>query len=254
MRRIILSTMLLTLFFVVASGQISGDASQSGSEAWKADPVAWNLLKETRHTRYYFVGSFDGFTSDVVLNDNGRIATGVINYDVGRGADMRIKGEDDRTEPWALQAVLNMIQHRRSPDFERGDGRHPTTFAEDDGSPAGRRVALNDAMRSSYRIRDGRVTEVDRTAGDEHFIISILEETPAGEGRYLPHYFTVTYFDAKTGAVKRNETFTDEYKKVDGVWLPVSRRILRAENGKVVTRVIEFHNPRIRFNNAQSSQ
>jgi hypothetical protein len=254
MRRMILSTMFLTLLSVVASGQTSVVASQSGLGPRKADPVAWNLLKETRSTRYYFVGSFDGFTSDIMLNDNGRIATGVINYEVGRGADLQLKPGYKEAEPWALETILNMIQHRRSPDFERGDGRHPITFAEDDNSPAGRRVALNDAMRSSYRIRDGRVTEVDRTASDEHFIISILEETPAGEGRYLPHYFTVTYFDARTGAVKRTETFTDEYKKIDRVWVPASRRILRAENGKVITRVIEFHNPRIRFNNAQSSQ
>jgi hypothetical protein len=61
-------------------------------------------------------------------------------------------------------------------------------------------------------------------------------------------------FDEKSGALKRTETFTDEYKLVDGVWFPASRRLVRAENGKVITRVTEFQNPRIQFNNEQAAR
>jgi hypothetical protein len=90
--------------------------------------------------------------------------------------------------------------------------------------------------------------------GADHFIITVLETTKTPEGKNLPRHFTVTYFDAKSGAVKRTETFTDEYKLIDGVWFPASRRMFRAENGKVITRVIEFHNPRIRFNKEQAAR
>jgi hypothetical protein len=256
-----LNTILcLMLLSIAALGQATTTANQFRPETTKADPtadpVAWNLLKSTRDTRYYFVNNFSGFTADVIVNDNGKIAEGVVNYDVGGGADLQFKGEHDAKKPWVLQTVLNLIGHRRGGDFSKGDGRHPITFAEDDNSPAGRRVLLNDGMKSSYRINinNGRVTEVDRTAGSDHFKISIVEELPAGEGRFLPRHFTVTYFDAATGAVKRTETFTDEYKQIGGVWFPASRRVLVAQDGDVITRVIEFRNPRIRFNNAVASQ
>jgi hypothetical protein len=245
-RKIYLNAILyLTLLSITALGQ---QTTTTPAVETKADPVAWNMLRDTRQTRYYFIENFAGFTSDVVVNDNGKIAEAVVNYDVGKGADLQFKGEHDAEKPWALQMVLNIIGHRRGGDFSKGDGRHPITFAEDDHSPAGRRVLLNDPMKGSYRIRNGRVTEVDRTAGD-HFTISIVEEILAGEGRYLPRHFTVTYFDPRSGAVKRTETFTDEYKQIQGVWFPASRRVLVAEDGEVVTRIIEFHNPQIRFNN-----
>lgn len=249
-----LNTILcLTLLSIAALGQTTTTANQLGPEASKSDtavdPVAWNLLKSTRDTRYYFGANVSGFTADVVLNDNGKIAKGVINYDVGQGADLQIKEGDAANKPWGIATIVNLLGHRRNRKFEEGDGRHPITFAEDDHSPAGRRVLLSDPMKSSYRIRDGRVTQVDRTAGQDHFVISVMEEMPASAGRFLPRHFTVTYFDAKTGAVKRTETFTDEYMEVDGVWFPSSRRLLLAENGEVVTRIVEFRNPRIRFNN-----
>ncbi len=233
----------------VALGQTSTTAvSHPDPEEKKSDTVARNLLKQTRDTRYYFPPQFVGFTSDVMINDNGKIARAVINYEVGGGADLQFKGgEVDETSPWTLEAVLNIVRHRRSSDFESRDGRYPICFAEDDNAPAGRRVKVSDAMKSSYRILDGRVTEVDRTIGDEHFIIRVLEEVPTGQGRYLPHYFTVSYFDAKTGALTHTDTYTDEYQQVDGLWFPASERIVRAESGKVITRIVEFHNPQIRY-------
>jgi len=260
MRRIILSIAciaclaLLSINGLAQTTKPNSNAPISDSETRKADPVAWNLLKSTRDTRYYFLSNFVGFTTGVVLNDNGKVAKGTLKYDVGKGSELDIEGVEEEAKGWLNETVMNILGHRRSPDFDKGDGRHPITFGEDDNSPAGRRVALNDSMKSSYRIRDNHVTEVDRTVGADHFTISIMEETPAGGGRFLPRHFTVTYFDAGTGALKRSEAFTDEYRQVDGLWFPTSRRVMRAENGKVSIRIIEFHNPRIRFDNARSSR
>jgi len=260
MRRVILSIACiaclapLSISGLAQTSTPNSNAPNSDAGTRKADPVAWNLLKSTRETRYYFLSSFVGFTTGVVLNDNGKIAKGTLKYDVGKGSELNIERVEEAAKDWLNETVMNILGHRRSPDFDKGDGRHPITFGEDDSSPAGRRVVLNDSMKSSYRIRDNHVTEVDRTVGTDHFTISIMEETPAGGGRFLPRHFTVTYFDAKTGAIKRSEAFTDEYRQVSGIWFPMSRRVVRAENGKVIIRIIEFHNPRIRFDHARSSQ
>jgi hypothetical protein len=217
----------------------------------KADPKAYEALRDTRQTRYYFTSALAGFTADLTINDNGRISIAALTYAPDEGIDLQFKTPDESREPWALEMVTNMLGHRRPASFVQGDGRWSITFGSEDNSPAGRKVLLNDPMQSSYRIRNGRVSEVSRSAGDQRFTISIMEETEAESGRYLPRHFTVTYFDAKTGAIRRTDSFTDEYRKISGAWVPASRRLIRAENGQVVTRVIEFKNPQIRLMGGQ---
>jgi hypothetical protein len=243
-----------TLFSIFCLALFSASAIAQTAEPKKADPAAWNLLKSTRETSQNFPANFAGVTADVVLNDNGKVAKGSLSYEVGKSGELKIDGLDEDTKGWLNDQAMSVIAHRRGGDFAKGDGRHPITFGEDDGSPAGRRVVLNDSMKSSYRVRNQQVVEVDRTMGDSHFTITVLETTTVAGGKFLPRHFIVTYFDAKTGALRRSEAFTDEYKQVNGVWFPASRRVVRAENGKVVTRVIEFQNPKIRFANEQAAR
>ncbi|MGE0126926.1 MAG: DUF3386 family protein [Blastocatellales bacterium] len=252
MKRTIFSLFCLMLFSIGAMAQTTNSNSNAGDK--KADPAAWKLLKSTRQASQNFPANFAGVTADIVLNDNGKIAKGALSYAVGKSGELNIEGLDENTKDWLNDQTMSVISHRRGGDFAKGDGRHPITFGEDDNSPIGRRVVLNDSLRSSYRIRNQQVVEVDRTMGGDHFTITVLETTPVAGGKSLPRHFTVTYFDAKSGAIKRSEAFTDEYKLVDGVWFPASRRVVRAENGKVITRVIEFHNPRIQFNKEQASR
>ncbi len=249
MKRTVLSIVCLALLSISALAQAA-----SNTETKKADPAAWNLLKSTRETSQNFPANFAGVTVDIVFNDNGKIAKGTLSYEAGKAGELKLEGLDEETKGWLNDQAMSVIAHRRGGDFAKGDGRHPITFGEDDSSPAGRRVVLNDSMKSSYRIRNGQVIEVDRTMGADHFTITVLETTPVANGKFLPRHFTVTYFDAKTGAIKRSEAFTDEYKQIDGVWFPASRRVARAENGKVITRVIEFHHPRIRFSREQAAR
>lgn len=252
MKHTIISIFCLTLLSVGAIAQTS--TSNVNAETKKADPAAWNLLKSTRETSQNFPANFAGVTADIVLNDNGKVTKGSLSYDAGKPGELKIEGLDEETKGWLNDQAMSVIAHRRGGDFAKGDGRHPITFGDNDNSPAGLRVALNDSMKSSYRVRNQQVVEVDRTMGDSHFTITVLETTPVAGGKFLPRHFTVTYFDAKTGALKRSEAFTDEYKQIDGVWFPASRRVVRAENGKVITRVIEFRNPRIHFNNEQAAR
>jgi hypothetical protein len=250
--RALFSICAIALFSTCVIAQTAN--SPSSAESQKADPAAWNMLKSARETSQTIPANFAGVTVDVVVNDNGKVVKGSINYEAGKSLDLKVEGMDEEAKGWLNDQTMSIIAHRRGGDFSKGDGHHPITFAEDDNSPAGRRIAINDQMKSHYRVRDNKVVEVDRVMGADHFIISVLDTVKTPEGKNLPRHFTVTYFDAKSGAVKRTETFTDEYKLTDGVWFPVSRLMRRAENGKVITRVIEFHNPRIRFNNEQAAR
>jgi Protein of unknown function (DUF3386) len=247
MKKIILSSLYLALLSAYAFGQTS-TATHPDSEI-KADPAAYSMLRDVRQGRYYFPDNFQGFTATVVANDNGKVGRGELYYDVNGSADLDMKDDPGFEEgAWAVEAIVAIIGRHLSHDLFKEYERYPLTFGRDDHSPMGRLILVNDlATKASLRIRDGRITGAERTINGQRRIISILEETPIGEGKFLPHHFTVSYVDPKTGELKRTEAYTTEYKQVDELWLPSWQRIIRTENGKTITRIIEFYKPKIRF-------
>jgi len=216
----------------------------------KADPAAWDLLKAARETREVLPDTVKHISAQLVFNDNGEVKTGTVSYDLQSRAVIKMDGLSNEAKAWVEDQVNSVLAHRRNGDFSKADGRHPITFAandKEDKSPLGRRVELHDAMKSSYRIRNNQVVEVDRTMADDHFIISVLETTSTTDGKFLPRNFVVNYFDAKTDVIKRSESFTDEYQKIDGIWLPAMRRIIVAQDGKLITRLLVFQNVKVQL-------
>lgn len=213
----------------------------------KVDPAAWKLMNDSRKTRYYFNEHFAGFTCDINVNDKGKWYRGKVEYDLTDGAVIKYENFPEHEE-WATIMVANMVSHRRQLRFEDGDGKNPITFGPEDNSPLGRLILLNDKRQSSYRVRDGRVTQVRRREGEERFIITVLDEVLTERGAYLPRYFVVDYFD-KSGKLKRSEKFSDRYRQTQSVWFPESRECIITEAGKddVITRIIQFGEPRIKF-------
>lgn len=208
----------------------------------KPDLAAWNLLKEAHDSRQTFGATFPGLTADVYLNDNGVERTGKLSYTKLDGVELTLDGAATPTEKkWTEGIFANLLGHRRGGDFTQGDGANPITFAEDDRSPIGRKVVLHDGFQSEYRVKDHTVTEVTRTMDNTRFTITMLEFDKE-DGKFLPRHFAVTYFDAKTGAIQKVEDYTDRHEKVDGIWMPVSRRVIEAKDGKFTTRIVELRN------------
>ncbi len=212
----------------------------------KPDPVAYDLLKEAHDARQVWPVDFSGFNAEVVFNDNGKVIVGKLSYEQKSGVVLNVGEIDPESKTWLVNQLNSLLSHRRGGDFAKRDGANPITFGDDDKSPIGRLVILNDALKSSYRVRDGKVVDVTRTIAGERFTISVLETTPVENGKYLPHHFTVTYFDAKTGALKRTESFSDTHSKVSDIWFPTQRRVIRADNGVITARVIEIRNPQVK--------
>ena len=235
-------------FTLAAFAQTASDkaAFAAKPDIVKADPAAYNLLKEARSSSRNFPESFGGYSANVTFNDNGTVYRGTVDYTPKDELKFEMKGlAEDLSKK--LEGDLNsLISHRRGGDFTKGDGRYPITYGEDDKSPIGRLLLLNDEMNSSYRIRDNQVVQVNRTFSGETILINILETTPTENGQFLPRQFAVTYVDPKTGAIKRTQAFTDKYELVGGAWLPKSRRVITTENGVTKVTVTEFENFKVK--------
>src|SRR5262245_4021724 len=200
------------------SAQAQTAISSSQSETKSSDPAAANLLKDARDVIQNFPSNFAGATTEIVFNENGKIVKGSLSYEAGKVVELKIEGLDNDTKKWLSDQMQSVIVHRRGRDFAQGDGRYAITFGADDNSPAGRLLLLGDPGKSSYRVRNKQIAQIDRTLGNDHFTITVLETTKTPEGKFLPRHFSVSHFDASTGAIKYIEAFSDEYKLIDGAW------------------------------------
>ena len=228
-----------------ASAQVAHNTTPK-TEVTKADPQAYELLRHAQSLRESFPRDFIGFKAELVCNDNGKTATGTLDYTTAGGVKFEMTGLSEATAAWLKQELSSLLMHRRAGDFAQGDGRHPLTLPADDHSPLGRQVLVNDKLKSSYRIREnGQTAEVDRTMGPERIVITILETTATSPGKFMPRHFVMNAFDAKTSAMLRSQTYTEEFARVEGVWLPASRRIVTAEEGKLTARVITIRNAQL---------
>ncbi|MCW3094604.1 MAG: hypothetical protein JWL77_222 [Chthonomonadaceae bacterium] len=230
---------------LVQAQPLAPPTSAASDVPTKADPAAYELLKNAHDRRSNLPKDFGGFTADVMLNDNGVETPGTVTYTTGKGLDMQVAKADKDAQKWLSSALLSAVAHRMAGDFSKGDGSHPLTFTPDDHSPLGRQIALNDVMKSFYRVRDNQIIEVTRTAGDSRFTITMLENTIVDGDKYLPKHFVVTYFNATTGVIEHTEYFTDTHTRIGGAWMPTGRRVVTAANGAFTTRSYELKNLRL---------
>ncbi|MCS6775013.1 MAG: DUF3386 family protein [Chloroherpetonaceae bacterium] len=234
-RRFALVRHYTTLTFHVSS---AGTPSETGLSA---DPAAWNLLKAAHDRRWTFPQDFPGLRGEVVYNDQGRESTATFTYTPGQGVRLDVPEEALRSWSWALGQLNNVLGHRRGGDFARGDGSFPITFTADPAdNPLGRQVRLNDPMHSMYRVQNRTVVEVTRTMGDTRFTITVLETDDTEDGRYLPRHFVVHYFHARTGALQKTESYSDRYVRQGSHWVPAARRVVVAENGRIISRSLQI--------------
>jgi Protein of unknown function (DUF3386). len=223
---------------VLALSQQPGKANDSK----KADPEAYSVLKKADEMRQTLPATFAGVSGDVKINDNGVVSTGRFSYVPKKGTELTVASIGKEAETWAKEGIGSSFSHRLHGDFDRDTGSQPLTLASDDGSPIGRKVLFHDNFQSTDRVRDNQIVEVDRTMGKTHFIITVMDTVKTDEGKYLPSQFVVTYFDSTSGAIERTECFTDGFAKIEGAWLPTSRRVVTLSGGKSSARTFELSN------------
>jgi hypothetical protein len=90
-------------------------------------------------------------------------------------------------------------------------------------------------MSSSYRVDDGAISLVTRTPGDHRFSIAVQSRADAPDGTLLPRAFTVFTW-GEDGRLDAAEAYTDEYVETDGLALPASRLVVRADADGLLAR------------------
>jgi hypothetical protein len=75
---------------------------------------------------------------------------------------------------------------------------------------------------------DKQIMVVNRNVGKENMTITVLQNDRNGEGLFLPRSYTIQYWDATSGELKRTETVQDRWQRVGSWDLPAQHTVTHA--------------------------
>jgi hypothetical protein len=205
------------------------------------DPKARELLQRAAENTYRWPKDFKGFSSDLVVEQAGKVSKGRVELRSAR--ELKVSLDDEELSKWAEGQIGMMAIHRMPRSFDEGDGRYSLTMAEPDHHPYGQRIDLNgDGMNSHYRVADGRITQINRRMERIAFTINVEDSLTTSDNRFLTTRYTVYYFSPMEKKLVNVDSFTDTHSVVDGVYLPGTRWINSVEGEGVLSRKVQFLN------------
>lgn len=208
-------------------------------------PQAHAALRAAHESGYRFPADFAGFSADVQIDHDGAVQAGRVTLRSPREIEIDLDA-DEETLGWLRQELGSMAGHRWPTPYAESDGRWTLTLEEGAGHPLGDLIRVHDdPFGSSYRLRDGRISQVNRQMGPTRFSINIHEHTGTADGHTLPAVFTVAFWDTARGRLSRADEYLDRYVEVDGVQLPAERRILRVDDDGISVRKLTLSGHRL---------
>lgn len=193
---------------------------------------AIDLLSQARAARAVW-HDFSGFRCAVTVRVDDQEQQGKLTVTSSGGVEL--DGIDEMADGFVQQQLESLVMHRMPVSaFEDEEASYePQT----DPHVLGRLVRLADPrMGSTYRIRDDVIAEVNRNAGPLRFTISVLDVARNEEGHYMPHVYTVSFWQREGGALDSNHTYYHEWTRVGPYDLP--SRMTIVSSGKDFRRVV----------------
>ena len=136
-----------------------------------ADPEAVKLFEQAVAARAQW-NNFPGFKASLEGSVDGRTISGDVT--VAADGTVEIDAADEPVADWVREQLESIAMHRIASTADSAGDSHPVLrFADDDEShPFGRLLAFDGGrFASSYRIKDGQITVVNRHFGagyDDH--------------------------------------------------------------------------------------
>jgi uncharacterized protein YeeX (DUF496 family) len=197
-------------------------------------------LKEVFGNTARWPVGFSGFTADVTVNINGKEEKGTVTAKNVKDIETTIR--DEKAKTFLVENMTSIVSHRGPRTFEESDGKYKLSFGDEGTHPLGRIVSMGgDGMSSFYRIKDGRIQQINRKTPRMAFTINIEDSVKNPDGKFLTHKYTVYYFNQE-GGIKDVESYTDDYVRVGDADLPQYRRIINSESGAIEVNSMTLSN------------
>jgi hypothetical protein len=208
------------------------------------DSEAREAMQEVFSNTARWPVGFGGFTADVIANINGEEQKGTAT--VKGSKDIEISIEEEKAKSFLNENLASIAMHRGPRSFEESDGKYKLVFGDDGTHPLGRKLVMGgDGMSSFYRIKGGRIQQINRQTPRFSFSINIEESKKNQDGKFLTRKYSVFYFNPETKGLKDVESYTDEYTRVGEADLPEMRRIINCEEGAISVSTMTLSNHKL---------
>jgi hypothetical protein len=242
---------IYTRYVTKKSGELNGKKYDEIREfatiafAWPLDrrgpdAEAVALFEEALAARAQWSG-FPGFTAPIAGDIDGRQFSGSVKIDSDGG--VTLDSNDTPIEAWVKDQLESIAMHRiASSQGDASAAAKPVLRFADDrhDHPLGRLLIFEGgSFASSYRVKDKQVMVVNRNMGRQNMTITVLDNDRNVEGKFLPRSYTVQFWDATTGELRRTDTIQDRWRRVGSWDLPISHIVNSAtETGLSVRSLI----------------
>jgi hypothetical protein len=176
---------------------------------------------------------FPGFTAKIEGEYDGRPFSGTTTIDPSGSVELKI--DQEVAASWVEDQLKSLVMHR----IESPKRAAPVVrFADQDTSnPLGRLVIFaGGRFASSYRIKDGQLKTVNRNLDKENMTITVLENEKTPEGKFLPRFYTVQYWNAGDGQLLRTETFENRWVRKGTMDLPSTNNLITSSASGISVR------------------
>jgi hypothetical protein len=173
---------------------------------------------------------FPGFTAEIAGDVEGRPFSGTVTVAADGACEVDL-GEEAALVDWVDEQLESITMHRAASQNSAASGSKPIVrFADGQADhPLGRLLAFDGGhFATSYRVKDKRLTTVNRLLDGQDMTITVLDNEKNAEGRYLPHTYVVQYWSDATGEPIRTETVQDRWVRVAAWDLPSQHTVTSA--------------------------
>jgi hypothetical protein len=201
-----------------------------------ARPTAAALLRSAREARAVW-GNFPGFSADLAVRYNEETVKGKVT--ITSDGDVVLAMPKFTGAEWLQTYLESVVQHRMPGDPESENVRY---VDEGRDNALGRKIALGDGDQDSvYRLAGDVVREVNRKAGPGRFTISVLDVEHNAEGKYLPRFYTMTFWNGQ-GKVTSTSVTQDSWIRLGRFDLPLRTMQVTTTDDRREVKLLEFSN------------
>ncbi len=200
-----------------------------------------HAMLQAAHSRAYrYPEGFAGFKAVLRYSTDEKNYEGKIIIHSPNDIKFEIEGKEEELKTLRHE-VASLCGHRWHAPYSAGDGRYTLSLDENTEHPLGQLIIFqDDPFKSSYRIKEGSVVQINRQMGTMRFTIYVQELINVEGSRTLTGQFTVAFWDTEQKRLTRTLVYTDRYVPLEGYSLPASRRMIAYDDEGISTHVIAF--------------
>lgn len=201
---------------------------------------ARELFRAAYENRYTWDNNFPGYTADVTVRQGNEVHTAKIRVSEKLNAEVS-DIDDEQVKQSILEQVREIAIHRIRRSFEETHGKNTFSYGETDETGAVEILMGGKAEGDRYKIRKNEVCLVHRHIHGIVVTINTFGTHHTSEG-YLSHRYHSVYHDVKTGELKGESEFEDNYEQVDDYYILTQRVIRAIEGDQQITTEFNFSN------------